>query len=380
MNTLRVLVTNARRRKAIPIVRSLADAGMHVICADTARLAAGFYSRACQERLVHPEIGSQAFLDFLISWLSRNPCDVIFPLDDDVLDVLLLNRHRLPNPSALLAPEVQTVRRVNDKAWLIPHAAGLGIAVPRTVVIRSPEDLACLHQMEPSVLVKPSRGVGGRGVCRTQNREQLREVCERILAQGHAALVQEIIPKEGHGLGYFALYDRQQRLVAQFMHRRLREYPIDGGPSTLREGVWDEALARTAKRLLESLNWIGLAMVEFKEDVRDGIPKLMEINPRFWGSIALPIFSGVDFPVLAARVSAGQQVEPVLSYTLGNKARWLWPGDILHLLSSLRRGRWPRGFFHFFDSHTCDDMLSLRDPLPSLMFTFECLRKAIHSP
>jgi predicted ATP-grasp superfamily ATP-dependent carboligase len=376
MNTLRVLVTNARRRKAIPIVRSLAEAGMHVICADTTRWAASFYSRACHERLVHPEVGSEAFLDFLISWLSRNSCDVIFALDDNVLDILSFNRHRLPNPSALLAPEAQTVRRVNNKAWLIPYAASLGIAVPKTVVIQSQDDLTRLRQIGPSALVKPSQGSGGRGLRRAQNREQLREACERIMAQGHAALVQEIIPEEGHGLGYFALYDRQQRLIAQFMHRRLREYPIDGGSSTLREGVWDETLAGAAKHLLESLDWVGLAMVEFKEDVRDGIPKLMEINPRFWGSIALPIFSGVDFPVLAARVSAGQEVEPVLSYPLGNKARWLWPGDILHLLSSLRRGRWPRGFFHFFDSHTRDDMLSLRDPLPTLMFTLECFRKA----
>ncbi len=39
-------------------------------------------------------------------------------------------------------------------------------------------------------------------------------------------------------------------------------------------------------------------MVEFKLDPRDNTPKLMEINPRFWGSLALAIESGVNFPYL----------------------------------------------------------------------------------
>ncbi len=351
---------------------------MYVVCADSIRFAAGFYSRSCHERLLYPEVRSDEFLDFMIDRLTRRPCDVIFPLDDDVLEVLLSNRHKLPNPNALLAPDPETVLRVNDKAWLIPYAAGLGIAVPRTVVIRSRVDLHNLPSVAFPVIVKPSRDCGGRGLRRISDRGQLKDACREAIAKGQSVLVQEIIPPDGHGLGYFALYDRKRKLAAQFMHRRLREYPVDGGPSTLREGIWDESLAKTARHLLESLNWIGLAMVEFKEDTRDGIPKLMEINPRFWGSVALPIFSGVDFPVLAARTTAGLAIQPVLSYETGRRARWLWPGDILHFVELLKRGQWTRHFFNFFDSGTCDDMLSIKDPLPALMFTVECLRKVLY--
>ncbi len=377
MKILKVLVTNARRRKAIPIIRSLANGGMYVVCGDSDRSAVGFFSRGCHERLIYPRVHSGAFLDFLLDWLARNPCDVIFPLDDDVLELLCLNRHRLPNPAALLAPDAETVQHVNDKGWLISHAAGLGIAVPRTTVIASPADLVNLDPLALPAIVKPARGSGGRGVIKVQQGDQLQGVCRNALAAGRALLVQEVIPAQGHGLGYFALYDRRGQLVAQFMHRRLREYPLDGGPSTLREGIWDESLACVARRLLESLQWVGLAMVEFKEDTRDGIPKLMEINPRFWGSVALPIFSGVDFPVLAACVTAGRAVQPVLHYETGKKARWLWPGDVLHFVASLKRGQWTRPFFNFFDAATCDDMLSLRDPLPAVLFTLECLKKAV---
>ncbi len=348
-----------------------------MICADSIRSAAGFFSRHCHERLVHPELKSGAFPEFIIDWLSRNHCDVIFPLDDDVLECLLLNRSKLPDPDLLLSPDVATIQHVNDKSWLIPYAASVGVPVPATQVVRSEADLLGLREAAFPAIVKPSHDSGGRGLRRAYSWTQLKAACREILSGGHSVLIQESIPAEGHGLGYFALYDRTGGLVAQFMHRRLREYPVDGGPSTLREAIWNESLARTARGLLESLNWVGVAMVEFKEDVRDGIPKLMEINARFWGSIALPIYSGVNFPVLAARTAAGLDVPPVLSYELGKKARWLWPGDILHFLASLRRGRWPKHFFNLFDPNTCDDMLSFEDPLPSIVFTLECLKKVV---
>ena len=107
-------------------------------------------------------------------------------------------------------------------------------------------------------------------------------------------------------------------------------------------------------------------MVEYKRDPCDGVPTLLEINPRFWDSIALPIFSGVDFPVLAASLTVGQAVAPMTQYPLGRKARWLWPGDILHLISSLRQRRWPEHFLRFFDKDMCYDILSLTDPFPAI--------------
>lgn len=46
-------------------------------------------------------------------------------------------------------------------------------------------------------------------------------------------------------------------------------------------------------------------MVEWKVDLRDGRPKLMEINPRFWGSLELAVRSGVNFPSLYADADRG---------------------------------------------------------------------------
>lgn len=88
-----------------------------------------------------------------------------------------------------------------------------------------------------------------------------------------------------------------------------------------------------SERLLNNLNWNGVAMVEFKIDDRDKRPKLMEINGRFWGSLQLSINSGVDFPELLV-LSTKQKIEKNYNYTIGIKTRWLW-GDFDALLLRL---------------------------------------------
>ena len=82
----------------------------------------------------------------------------------------------------------------------------------------------------------------------------------------------------------------------------------------MREGVEHPQVMELGLSLLKSLNWVGIAMVEFKVDPRDGIPKLMEVNPRFWGSLQLAIVSGVDFPYLILKMARGEKFEPILHY------------------------------------------------------------------
>ena len=114
------------------------------------------------------------------------------------------------------------------------------------------------------------------------------------------------------------------------------------------------------------MGWFGVAMVEFKLDPRDGLPKLMEINPRFWGSLPLAIEAGVNFPLLLYRMACGETFKPVENYRIGRRCRWLLPGDILHFIFNPRRHRLVPGFFRFRDPDTAYDILSVRDPLPAL--------------
>ena len=122
-----------------------------------------------------------------------------------------------------------------------------------------------------------------------------------------------------------------------------------------------------ARTLLEKIGWFGVAMVEFKVDPRDGLAKLMEINPRFWGSLALAIQAGVNFPLLLHKMAMGVHFDPVETYRPGVVCRWLLPGDLLHFISNPHRSRLLNDFFRFKADNTFYDILSAQDPLPAIV-------------
>ena len=137
----------------------------------------------------------------------------------------------------------------------------------------------------------------------------------------YPVLLQERI--EGPGRGLFACFDRGQP-VAFFAHRRLREKPPSGGVSVLCESTTLDPIAVDyGTRLLSRLGWHGVAMVEFKQDNRDGSLRLMEINARFWGSLQLAIDAGVNFPCILADIAAGKPPTGPMQYRVGVRTRWL---------------------------------------------------------
>lgn len=161
----------------------------------------------------------------------------------------------------------------------------------------------------------------------------------------------------------YTLYDWSKELVGATVQRRLRSNPPEGGASTFRETVEDPELLELTDGFLTSLDWRGLAMAEFRVDSRTGEPKLMEINPRPWGSLALSVFAGVDFPYLLYRLSIGETVEPHLDYEVGVRARCLFT-DLLQVFAREDRTRALAEFLTPSSKPCHYDVVSLRDPLP----------------
>jgi protein-tyrosine-phosphatase len=124
----------------------------------------------------------------------------------------------------------------------------------------------------------------------------------------------------GAGVGVEMLFDHG-RMAAWFAHRRLHEWPLSGGASTYRESFEPPAaMLENSRRMLEELGWHGAAMVEFKL-AENGRFWLMEINPRLWGSLALSIDAGVDFPWLLWRLAHGETPAESPAFRRGYRTR-----------------------------------------------------------
>ena len=131
----------------------------------------------------------------------------------------------------------------------------------------------------------------------------------------------------------------------------------------MRESIDGAEIKAIAVSLLKDLGWRGPAMVEFRVDPRDSKPRLLEINPRLWGSLNLAVTSGVDFPYLLHQLALCGDCDHVFEYRKGVRCRWLIPGDIMHLITNTSRLSALRKFFEPADA---DDILSLRDPMPMI--------------
>jgi hypothetical protein len=131
-------------------------------------------------------------------------------------------------------------------------------------------------------------------------------------------------------VGFFAFY---QKGVCKsfFAHRRLREYPVTGGPSTSAEGFYNNEIINYGKKILDSLQWEGVAMVEFKKDNSTGIYNLMEINAKFWGSLELALVSGINFPQMMIDNALNKEI-PVSNNFKLLRFQWILNGDLFHVL------------------------------------------------
>lgn len=290
------------------------------------------------------------------------------PVDQHTFYLFAKHREELEKWSRIPVPDLHVFMQCLDKAKTFQAASAVGVPCPATYVARTREEMANVaHRASFPLVIKPRIGSGSRGVTYVRDSDLLLREWERIHREQPYPLVQEYIPPGGDALGVSVIFNGKAEPRGVFVHKRLREYPATGGPSTLRESVSRPDAVDSAIRLLRSIHWFGVAMVEFKVDPRDGVPKLMEVNPKLWGSISLAIASGVDFPALLYKLAVDGDVGPVPGYRLGVRARFLL-ADTLHFLTNPKRFSMQPGFFRFGAKETYGDIWSGDDVWPGLGF------------
>lgn len=339
---MRILVTDGDSRAALAITRSLGQQH-EVIVGATEQRSLASVSRYCRAALAYPDPArdEHGFIDALCTYTRQHGVDVLLPVTDVTTFLIAGQRVAFGPTCQVPVPDIATLLRAADKVDVIRLACQIGVPTPTSRVIRSAaEGQALASSLTFPVVIKPGRSrvqKDGRwlstSVRYANNPDELAMRLQTLHPEVFPVMLQERI--HGPGIGMFYCYDHG-RPTAVFAHRRLREKPPSGGVSVLRESVpIDPQTDEYARRLLGELKWHGVAMVEFKRDERDGIPKLMEINGRFWGSLQLAIDAGMDFPVrLLHTLDGSSETGSMTGYRTGVKSRWLW-GDVDALLMRL---------------------------------------------
>ena len=407
----RILVTDAHELAGIGAVRSLGRAGYQVT---------GFYSQKAlaadgMPTALPPVVGSRyaavvraapdpwteqrAFAAALLAAARSGEFAAILPVSEAALIATQSIRAQLPAGLLLLMPRAEHLRYTLSKFHLNQAARQLAVPIPKTAFIFDGEpgsawELGGLAALRYPLVVKTDNhllpsGEYQRG--RTLLVHEPAQTTAALLAcreAGGAVIVQEHIP--GRGAGAFVLRAHGRTLL-RFAHRRLHEVPYTGGVSSLRASIHDPDLLALAERLLGGLAYDGVAMVEFRVD-EAGRPFLLEINGRLWGSLALALHAGVDFPLAMVRAAkwsttltpaadpepAPEKFPAPPDYPDGLRCRNVFPGELHYLRSVLgappgelaltAKARAVAEFLLLFlDPRVRYDYLWWQDPLPGVI-------------
>lgn len=369
---MRALVVDGDTRAALAIVRSLGKRGIYVVVGSEDEVSLAGCSRWCSERLTYPCPRSfpVPFRDWLVSALALMPEVVLYTASDVTTSIVGKSRLLLPPTARTTLPPQTSLETTMDKSATVDLAVRLGVPAPKSLMFDSgqPVDVERMKWEYPVAIKASQSDLPYRSATTfARNPEELGLRLTEVLCESPSALVQEVV--SGEGTAIFALFDSGRPIVT-IAHRRLIEKPPWGGVGVLCESISPrpETLSY-ALRLLEELRWHGVAMVEFKLTA-EGVPCLMEINPRFWGSLELAVRSGIDFPYLAFQLANGEKPQPGTPRRAVN--RWVL-GEIDSLATSLLNGNVGRSRVRDLTSHLWSlrrglhsEVERLSDPKPAL--------------
>ena len=334
------VVLQTPKLHGVECIRSLNRAGVHTVGVAASRINPAVWSRYTDEALMvpSPKNDLSTYSDIIRSLARRSDVRTILPTDESHIYVLAKHREELKRHVRPLWPSLETLRTAHDRLRMADAATDVGVPVPRT------RPLSEVDSVESASIVKPRYALLTNDYVDSYNENRCRRISKtKFFSPGseidheqlrsefaHDPIVQEFVSGGGVEYSCRVLCDHGKPVVTS-MKRQFRGDSYSGGASVYRESADDPRLEELTITLLGALDWHGIASVEFMKDAETGEFMLMEINPRFPGSLSMDIRAGVDLPryyhELATNTISGVIPQPdigVATHDIFGELRYLW--------------------------------------------------------
>lgn len=381
----------------LTVLRELGEQSVPVHAIGSRR-SIGRASRYCRGFTERPRAPIAGWLPDLIAATGARA--LLAVSESDLVDLAALPANI--DGCAILTPRAGPLAIVLDKTETLRRAAAIGIATPPTWQPLADDDFAAhaVRRSWPAVAkwpnppaVLPLLEQAGIDFVKAEflhDADALLAMTRRYRPLGQWPLVQSYCP--GVGIGQMIFMDRGEA-VLRFQHRRVREWPPEGGTSTCCAAEPPDRHADQMEKsiaLLRSIGWQGPAMVEYRHDAHTGAYWLMEVNGRFWGSLPLARHCGARFAWEAYRRAVLADDRPASPPRTDLRARYMVP-DTRRLLRMLfgagaiadpafpvRRWRELAAYVAgFLDPRVRYYVGTLRDPGPLCRDALSMARKAL---
>ena len=367
--------------------RSLGEMGVPVVLATVHDFDFAGASRYVVERVRVPDPAAdeEGLLTALEELSDRHPGAVLMPASDAMLIAVSRNRDRLESIYRVAAEAWPIVEGFIDKQRTYELAPSFGVRVPRTQMLFSEDDVERLgRDVEYPVLVKPAQShlyvaAFDRKLTEVTDLEGLRVAYREARAAGVEVLLQELIPGLDEAGANYNSYWWDGRPLLEFTARKLRLAPTKYGlPCAIVSRSIPEVIV-PGRRLLEATGYSGYACIEFKRDTRDGLYRLMDVNPHINLSSLLATRAGINFPWLTYRHLAFGELPSPRSFR--SNIHWIdGAKDLSSGFRGLRAGRISlRSFIRPYIRNHVFAVVDGRDLGPALRRYSAALRTLIRS-
>ena len=311
--TQRVLITGAGGAAAISFFKAVAHQGWEIHFADMDALAPGLFLVPESRRHIVPPGADPDFAERLLDLALMVGADVVIPtVDVELVPVAKARASFEAHGITVMTPDAEALATCLDKAALM--AAVSPALAPRWGILDRTFDE---DAWELPLIAKPRAGAGGRGVELVTTPEHLAS----LPRDGHL-LVQELLPGEEFSVD--VLMSPTGEVWATVPRMRMR---TDSGVAIVSRTVLDQELMTCAREAVRAAGLSWVANVQLRRD-RHGRPRLLEINPRFPGTMSLTVASGVNMPSVALGMATELRrgrtpVRPVLHFSeIGMVRTW----------------------------------------------------------
>jgi predicted ATP-grasp superfamily ATP-dependent carboligase len=335
------LVLDVAGRHSLVAVRSLGRAGLRVCGLDSVADAPAFASRFCTVAgLVPAPAAADSLVDEVIERVVQHGTHVVFTTHDGTIEALRRRRRDVEDYARLALASEEALELAVSKVRTLRLAQELGIATPKSLLVEDRRDAAdAVEAIGLPLVMKPvsSWVESGMGASRLTcvlalEAADVVRALDEFRRAGGLAVAQEWLPGAREAVSLFRAEGRIWARFTQVAHRML---PPLGGASVVRESIRPRPdLDEASEQLVTACDLDGYSEIEFRRDA-EGVPRLMEINPRLSASVEIAVRAGVDFPLLLYRWAAGEQLRASTGYRTGLRMRWLG-GDVEWLRETLR--------------------------------------------
>lgn len=341
MKKINILVIGALSRNGLAVAYSLSKSGFNVYGVDelpTTRFSKWIGDKnkpKSYKKIIYfsPETFKdyQKIKDELQKIIDEVSINVLIPTGTGMTILVSKLKESLSKITLVPVEDYEKIMVFHDKFTTTKLAEKLGVPYPKTILVKNePELLKISPSLTFPVVLKTRKGAGADGVWYANNIEELHCLYKELESSNKNSpdkevidktmpMIQEFIPGEHHDVTAFCVNGEAKCLLTQ---KRLVTLPLSGGGGIVNITTSDKHLKDYAKLFIKEMKWSGILEFDFKIDTKTGTPKLLEINPKIWGTTWLTISAGFDFPRYLVCDALGEKYTIPGKYTVGLMGRW----------------------------------------------------------